>query len=87
TGSTAIGRQIMQAAGKNLVPLTLELGGKSPAVVAPGAVNARTVNSLAFGKLSNAGQTCIAPDFLLIHQDDVENFIALYDAAVKAFYP
>ncbi len=87
TGSTAIGRQIMQAAGKNLVPLTLELGGKSPAVVAPGALTARTVNSLAFGKLSNAGQTCIAPDYLLIHQDDVENFIALYDAAVKAFYP
>lgn len=87
TGSTAIGRQIMQAAGKHLVPLTLELGGKSPAVVAPGALTARTVNSLAFGKLSNAGQTCIAPDYLLIHQDDVENFIALYDAAVKAFYP
>ena len=87
TGSTAIGRQIMQAAGKNLVPLTLELGGKSPAVVAPGALTARTVNSLVFGKLSNAGQTCIAPDYLLLHQDDVENFIALYDAAVKAFYP
>lgn len=69
------------------MPLTLELGGKSPAVVAPGALTARTVNSLVFGKLSNAGQTCIAPDYLLLHQDDVENFIALYDAAVKAFYP
>ena len=55
--------------------------------MAPGALTARTVNSPAFGKLSNAGQTCIAPDYLLIHQDDVENFIALYDAAVKAFYP
>ncbi|BEO66927.1 aldehyde dehydrogenase [Serratia marcescens] len=87
TGSTAIGRQVMQAAGKHLVPLTLELGGKSPAVMARGAVNARNVKSVAFGKLSNAGQTCIAPDYLLIHQDDLASFMALYDAAVKTFYP
>lgn len=87
TGSTAIGRQVMQAAGKHLVPLTLELGGKSPAVMARGAVNARNVQSVAFGKLSNAGQTCIAPDYLLIHQDDLASFMALYDAAVKTFYP
>lgn len=87
TGSTAIGRQVMQAAGKHLVPLTLELGGKSPAVMARGAVNARNVQSVAFGKLSNAGQTCIAPDYLLVHQDDLASFMALYDAAVKTFYP
>ena len=87
TGSTAIGRQVMQAAGKHLVPLTLELGGKSPAVMARGAVNARNVKSVAFGKLSNAGQTCIAPDYLLVHQDDLASFMALYDAAVKSFYP
>ncbi|HGH4750721.1 TPA: coniferyl aldehyde dehydrogenase [Serratia marcescens] len=87
TGSTAIGRQVMQAAGKHLVPLTLELGGKSPAVMARGAVNARNVKSVAFGKLSNAGQTCIAPDYLLVHQDDLASFMALYDAAVKTFYP
>ncbi|MEX5716261.1 aldehyde dehydrogenase family protein [Serratia ureilytica] len=85
TGSTAIGRQVMQAAGKHLVPLTLELGGKSPAVMARGAVNARNVKSVAFGKLSNAGQTCIAPDYLLVHQDDLASFMALYDAAVKSF--
>lgn len=77
----------MQAAGKHLVPLTLELGGKSPAVMARGAVNARNVKSVAFGKLSNAGQTCIAPDYLLVHQDDLASFMALYDAAVKSFYP
>ena len=68
------------------MPLTLELGGKAPPSWRPARSPPEPLTA-AFGKLSNAGQTCIAPDYLLIHQDDVENFIALYDAAVKAFYP
>ena len=64
TGSTAVGRKVMLAAAANLTPVTLELGGKSPAVVLPGDP-AKAVRSVAFGKFVNAGQTCIAPDYVL----------------------
>jgi coniferyl-aldehyde dehydrogenase len=87
TGSTQVGRKVMRAASEHLVPVTLELGGKSPAVVARGQVSARTVQSLVFGKLSNAGQTCVAPDYALVHEDDLERFIVLYRQTVRAFYP
>lgn len=87
TGSTQVGRKVMRAASDNLVPVTLELGGKSPAIVARGHVNDRTVQSLVYGKLSNAGQTCVAPDYALLHEDDLEAFIAQYTAKVKRFYP
>lgn len=87
TGSTQVGRKVMRAASENLVPVTLELGGKSPAIVARGHVNDRTVQSLVYGKLSNAGQTCVAPDYALVHEDDLEALIAQYSATVKRFYP
>jgi len=87
TGSTPVGRKVMQAASNNLVPLTLELGGKSPAVIARGQVDARAVSSIVYGKLSNAGQTCVAPDYALVHANDLERFIALYGDTVKRFYP
>lgn len=87
TGSTAVGRKVMAAAAQNLVPVTLELGGKSPAIIAPGHVNDRTLSSLVFGKLSNAGQTCVAPDYALVHQDDLQAFIEAYGAAVERAYP
>ena len=87
TGSTAVGRKVMQAASEHLVPLTLELGGKSPAIVARGHVNRRTMNSIAFGKLANAGQTCVAPDYALVHEDDLETFIAEFSATAARFYP
>jgi coniferyl-aldehyde dehydrogenase len=87
TGSTEVGRKVMQAASANLVPVTLELGGKSPAVIARGQVGARTMKSLVYGKLSNAGQTCVAPDYALVHEDDLERFVALYKETVAAFYP
>ncbi|WP_454806801.1 coniferyl aldehyde dehydrogenase [Paraburkholderia fungorum] len=87
TGSTQVGRKVMRAASDNLVPVTLELGGKSPAIVARGHVNDRTVQSLVYGKLSNAGQTCVAPDFALVHKEDLEVFIAQYTATVHRFYP
>jgi len=87
TGSTALGRAVMRAASENLVPVTLELGGKSPAIVAPGWVHDRTAASIAFGKLVNAGQTCIAPDYVMVHEDETKAFAAAYDQAVKALYP
>jgi coniferyl-aldehyde dehydrogenase len=61
TGSTAVGRAVMEAASENLVPVTLELGGKSPTIVAKGHVRDRTVSDIVFGKLLSGGQTCIAP--------------------------
>lgn len=76
----------MKAASDNLVPLTLELGGKSPAIVGRGHVNSRTMTSIAYGKLSNGGQTCVAPDYALVHEDDLEAFIEEYNATVSRFY-
>lgn len=87
TGSTSVGHKIMQAASENLVPVTLELGGKSPVIVARGHVTERAVSSIVFGKLSNAGQTCVAPDYALVHEDDLEAFIARFDATVIRTYP
>ena len=87
TGSTAVGRKVMRAASEHLVPLTLELGGKSPAVIAPGAASERAVASIAYGKLANGGQTCVAPDYVLVQQAEIETFAARYDAAVRRLYP
>ncbi|AIF48114.1 coniferyl aldehyde dehydrogenase [Dyella japonica] len=87
TGSTQVGRKVMKAASDHLVPVTLELGGKSPTVVARGQVNERTMGSIVFGKLANAGQTCVAPDYALVHEDDAEAFITQFDATVRRFYP
>ncbi|MEO9241168.1 coniferyl aldehyde dehydrogenase [Pseudomonas inefficax] len=87
TGSTQVGRMVMRAASDNLVPLTLELGGKSPVVVAPGHAGRSTVESIVFGKLANAGQTCVAPDYALVHEDDLGQFITQYRAAVARGYP
>jgi coniferyl-aldehyde dehydrogenase len=77
----------MRAASENLVPVTLELGGKSPAIVAPGWAHERTAASIASGKLANAGQTCIAPDYVLVHADEVKAFAEAYGRAVEALYP
>src|SRR5262245_3017442 len=68
TGSTSVGRAVMRAASANLVPVTLELGGKSPAIVDRSFSTERAASSIAYGKLSNAGQTCIAPDYALVHR-------------------
>ena len=87
TGSTAVGRKVMRAAADNLVPVTLELGGKSPVIVARGHVDAATMGSIVFGKLSNAGQTCVAPDYALVHENDLDAFVTLYGATVARFYP
>jgi coniferyl-aldehyde dehydrogenase len=76
TGSTAIGRKVMAAAAQHLVPVTLELGGKSPAIVAPGYPLATAVDRIAAGKFLNAGQTCIAPDYVLLPSAAIAPFVA-----------
>ena len=87
TGSTAVGRQIMRAAAENLTPLTLELGGKSPAIVAHDANLSRAAASIAYGKLLNAGQTCIAPDYALVARSRKDKFVSLLRESVEQQYP
>lgn len=87
TGSTAVGRKVAEAAARNLTPVTLELGGKSPVVIEPGFAMQRVADRVAFGKLTNAGQTCIAPDYVLIHEGDKEAFATAYQAAVQKLHP
>ena len=86
TGSTPVGRAVMKAAADNLVPVTLELGGKSPVIVERGH-GATSAAGIAYGKLANAGQTCVAPDYVLLHENDVKSFLGAFDAAVKRLYP
>jgi coniferyl-aldehyde dehydrogenase len=74
TGSTRVGRLVAEAAGRNLTPVTLELGGKSPAIVDPSADLDEAAERIAYGKLMNAGQTCIAPDYALVPEDKVQAF-------------
>ena len=76
TGSPSLGRMVMEAAAKNLTPVVLELGGKSPCIVDSGAKLATVARRIAWGKSLNAGQTCIAPDYLLVHEDIKDELIA-----------
>ncbi len=87
TGSTAVGRMVAQAAAKNLTPVTLELGGKSPAILDPSSDFATAAPRLAFGKLPNAGQTCIAPDYAFVPTDRIDSFVEHMQRAVAAMYP
>lgn len=82
TGSPVLGRQVMEAAAKNLTPVVLELGGKSPCIVDREANIKVAAKRIAWGKSLNAGQTCIAPDYILVHQDIKE---ALVEELRKAF--
>jgi coniferyl-aldehyde dehydrogenase len=74
TGSTRVGRLVAEAAGRNLTPITLELGGKSPAIVDRSADIGEAAARIAYGKLLNAGQTCIAPDYALVPESSVQDF-------------
>ncbi len=87
TGSTAVGRLVMQAAAENLTPVTLELGGKSPCILGEDAALPGAVESIVYGKLLNAGQTCIAPDYVMVPQAKREEFINLAGQAVRKLYP
>ncbi|MFY1665578.1 coniferyl aldehyde dehydrogenase [Pseudomonas sp. Pseu.R1] len=87
TGATSIGRHVMRAAAENLTPVTLELGGKSPAIVAHDVPMKDAAERIAFGKTLNAGQTCVAPDYVLVPKDRVDEFVEAYKKAVTGFYP
>ena len=87
TGSTSVGRKVMGAASQNLTPVTLELGGKSPVVVAPGFPIGRAVQRVLAGKLLNAGQTCIAPDYALVPRTQVSAFVEATKRQAQSMYP
>ena len=87
TGSTSVGRKVAEAAARNLTPVTLELGGKSPAIIDASADLERAVPRLIWGKLLNSGQTCVAPDYALVLRDRLEAFVAAAKAAVQKQYP
>jgi len=86
TGSTAVGHHIMAAAATNLTPVTLELGGKSPAWVDPSIAVEEAAQRLVFAKCTNAGQTCVAPDYVLCPPDRIAAFTAAYLAEVRRQY-
>lgn len=86
TGSPNVGRIVMEAASKNLTPVTLELGGKSPCIVDETADIELAARRIAWGKLINSGQTCVAPDYVLVHESRQEEFIRCYGVAVKTYY-
>jgi aldehyde dehydrogenase (NAD+) len=87
TGGTAVGRVVMEAAAKHLTPLTLELGGKSPTIVDVDADLALAARRIAWGKFFNAGQTCLAPDYLFVHRAVRDRFIKILKDTIDAFYP
>jgi coniferyl-aldehyde dehydrogenase len=87
TGSTTVGRHVMRAAAEHLVPVTLELGGKSPVIIHPDYPLEKAAERVAIGKLLNAGQTCIAPDYVLVPAGREAAFVQAFSAAVARFYP
>ena len=87
TGSVAVGKTVMEAAAKRLTPVTLELGGKSPIIVDETANLPLAARSIAFGKVLNAGQTCVAPDYLMIEKSVEAPFIEEYKKALADFFP
>lgn len=86
TGSPAIGKKVMAAAAKNLTSVTLELGGKSPAIIDKGVNVKNAAENSVWGKFFNAGQTCIAPDYLLVPQNMAGEYVAALQTAITKFY-
>lgn len=86
TGSTEVGRSVMTSASETLTPVTLELGGKSPTIVAEDADLVKAAVRIAWGKTVNAGQTCIAPDYVLVHESVKNRFIVLLQQAFVKLY-
>lgn len=87
TGNARIGREVARAAAAHLTPITLELGGKTPAIIGPDADLSRAAERIAFGKWLNAGQTCIAPDHVLVEASRLGDFIEAMRRTVADFYP
>ncbi|WP_299404659.1 aldehyde dehydrogenase [Acaryochloris sp. IP29b_bin.148] len=86
TGGTAIGREVMKAAAEHLTPVTLELGGKSPCIIDDDIHIEHAAKRVAWGKFINAGQTCIAPDYLLIQRSIKAEFLTHLKQALRTFY-
>ncbi len=87
TGATSVGRHVMRAAAENLTPVTLELGGKSPVVIGADADIAKTAARVMAGKTMNAGQICLAPDYVLAPRESVDGFVSAAKASVAKMYP
>jgi len=87
TGSTNVGKTVMAAAAENLVPVILELGGKSPVLVHPSSDMADVAERIAVGKLWNAGQTCVAPDYMFLPKGKTAEFMNHYEQYIKQMYP
>jgi coniferyl-aldehyde dehydrogenase len=87
TGSTRVGKLVMRAASENLTPVTLELGGKCPAIIHPEFPLAMAVERILTGKLYNAGQTCLAPDYVFVHESQEQEFVKLAGEVVRRLYP
>lgn len=87
TGSTNVGKIVMRNAAEHLTPVTLELGGKSPALIGEGYDLKSAAHAVLHGKLSNAGQTCVAPDYVLIHENSRDEFVQLCADTAASFYP
>lgn len=86
TGSPSLGRQVMSAAAKNLTPVVLELGGKSPCIVNKDADISLAAKRIAWGKTLNCGQTCIAPDYLILHSEIKEEFVREFARSIKELH-
>ncbi|RJX66987.1 coniferyl aldehyde dehydrogenase [Tsuneonella suprasediminis] len=87
TGSTATGRKVMEAAARNLVPVTLELGGKSPVFLGRNADIAKAGERIALGKMMNAGQICLAPDYMYVPEETEDGAVAAVQLGVHTMYP
>lgn len=87
TGATSVARHVMRAAAEHLVPVTLELGGKSPVIVGRSADLQKTADSIMTGKMLNAGQICLAPDYVFVPRERLEEFVAGAERSVARMYP
>ena len=87
TGATSVGKHVMRAAAEHLTPVTLELGGKSPALISAEVPMQHAAERIAWGKTLNAGQTCIAPDYVLVPEGRRDEFVEQYRIAVQRFFP
>jgi aldehyde dehydrogenase (NAD+) len=85
TGSVSVGKEVMRAAADNLTPVTLELGGKCPVIVTRNCNLKKAAKSIAWGKYFNAGQSCVAPDYVFVHKDDLDEFVSNFRHYTEKF--
>ena len=85
TGSVSVGKEVMKTASENLTPVTLELGGKCPVIISTNYNIKKAAKSVAWGKFFNAGQSCVAPDYVFLHKDDLDAFVSAFNFYTKQF--